>query len=868
MLGGITMDYILHLIDRKINYYEALNKTRELTEYHRVKIEYGLIFLMSYLWNENFDTLDTETKEYILEKVNLPSIGSIVDISRKLDVMKKVFTNKKFNEAINGYPKLRNERIGHGYTFEDGIDDYLDNLKRISQLIYETTLLKSNNDLVIVLDHINGKYVGMNYKSDGTTFVPWGCPEQIFKFQLGNTYLLDANSHYNRISPFIHLSSEEEFYLFKNIEENLIGKIRYNQLLRTGSYSKEWDELSNISIENSAIRRKSVNGTVVSIIHKNYKRYIEIGVMKKKIANFLVRDRASVCATIWGHGGVGKTATVQSICDDFSNDPVRKFDYIVFASAKDRYYNYYTGSIDPIDENINSFDGLICSINRVMFNEETNDYEKIVKADCRVLIIIDDYETFPNEEKKKIEDFIRTLDINHHKVLVTTRANLIIGDEFQTNELDTEDTKSFLIEILKSEFDHYKVEKFEKDLLDGEKYKIVHNITNGRPLFVYQFAYIWMQVGKIEEALYRKIKQEKNAIDFLYGRIYEYLSPAAKDIFVAISQIVDDSDLENLIEKVRYILNLENSDKFDGGIRELEKLRIIEIIETKFFRVYSKEILHTMCLHFDKRNDSFKGSIISRIQQVTKDKRLDNEKALLYNANAARTSRNEEEVISLYRSILKRETSRLDIKVQAILNLADYLFNSRGKRDETIKLFKDYAHIFSLEPAYIRMYATYCWATGRKEESIQSLLELFAKNHKQLIQNRNLYLELLGLLLMYRSIDAIQQRVELKEKERFGEIEHQDFLMRYKQSKELFIDICNKQGNLLFSELKKVSEASSLSSGARQNVIAGLYQYVNLNIRLNRLRDAADICQYAIDNFPMHLYDQFKAKLEFCQKKL
>lgn len=502
------MDYIFHLLNRKLNYYQTLGKDRDTAEYYRVKVEYAFILIMAYLWNQNLSSLDGDEKEYIFSKINMPSIGSIVDVARKLDINKVVFNSKKINEAINSYPKLRNERLGHGFVFEDGLEDYLKALRTVWQSIYESTsLLRDSFDIVLVTDDTNGTYKGISFKPDGINFVPWACPSQVFHFDVGGVYLFDANSKYLRISPFVHATVDEEFYIFKNIEENLTGKVRYNQLVRTGNISIEWEELSNVSLENSAFRRKSVNGTIISTINKNYKRYIEIGILKKKVVNFLLRDKASVCATIWGHGGVGKTATVQSICEDLANAPNKRFDYIVFASAKDRYYNYYTGDIETIEGNIDSFDGLIRSINRVIYGNESSDSSLIVKNENRILVVIDDYETFPADEKQKIEDFIRSLDINHHKVLITTRANLIVGDEFQTNELDTEETKSFLLEILRSEFEDYDISTYEDDLLADDKYKLVHEITSGRPLFVYQFAYIWVQVGKIQEALKRKIKQ-------------------------------------------------------------------------------------------------------------------------------------------------------------------------------------------------------------------------------------------------------------------------------------------------------------------------------------------------------------------------
>lgn len=48
-----------------------------------------------------------------------PSIGEIVNINRELDVEKELTNAKKVRETINKYPTFRNEKIGHGYSFED-----------------------------------------------------------------------------------------------------------------------------------------------------------------------------------------------------------------------------------------------------------------------------------------------------------------------------------------------------------------------------------------------------------------------------------------------------------------------------------------------------------------------------------------------------------------------------------------------------------------------------------------------------------------------------------------------------------------------------------------------------------------------------
>ena len=76
-------------------------------------------------------------------------------------------------------------------------------------------------------------------------------------------------------------------------------------------------------------------------------------------------------------------------------------------------------------------------------------------------------------------------------------------------------------------------------------------------------------------------KNREAAINFLYGRILEYLSDDAKDVFRAIGLFVPSGgDLMGLLSKLRYILNMEghdNDDRFDMCVEELKSLKIIEV---------------------------------------------------------------------------------------------------------------------------------------------------------------------------------------------------------------------------------------------------------------------------------------------------
>ncbi len=703
--------------------------------------------------------------------------------------------------------------------------------------------------------------------------------QAVSEFHLHSLYGYFGLNNYFRLSPFIEISSYgRELYFFNSIDEKLIGKVKYNRLLDTGIIYKEWDELCELDITNDGIKIKSHNGTIRNIYENNFKKYIDIGI-KTKIKDFLIKNKSSVCATVWGHGGVGKTATIQSLCEDFANDERKTFDYIIFLSAKDRRYDYYTGKIEEINDKISTLSELTKAVNKILFNNEIDDLSLIIKIEKKkVLLVVDDFETFPKEEKDRIEVFISELNTNNHKVILTTRAaNINIGQEFQTNELSDEETQKFLLEVIKNE--ELGNEDVVKRQLENpnNNYK-VFEITSGRPLFIFQFAFILGQKG-FEDAINFKIKEGDSAINFLFGRIYDYLSSKAKDLFVVLSLLVMQDDLSNVIQKAQYVLNLEHEiDIFDSAVNELVKLKIIKIDdERKFFEIYSKEVFQIMCDYFEKRTSTFKGNCVGRRNQVNRDKTLDVEHSLLLTANGNRLAKNEIEVIDSYKQIINRATSPLDVKLPAILNLAAYLVD-RGKKDVAIKYLDEYSYHFNKNATkgsnekynyaiFTKMWATYYWANGtraQKEKAVDSLLAYAASGFNF---NEDIDLEISGMLLQYKSILIISDWQDLKEKDSYNEILPNEFKQRREKQKQVCKDIHDKHGILVYNNLKS-KVLDEISSGARQNVIAGLYSFLEVLVRLQKLQLAVEICDFVVNYAPQSFHMQFKKKKDWFHRIL
>lgn len=861
------MNYIFSQLERKINFLKFENQLSDLKTYYQAKLELKLIFILGYLWNKNLEKIEENNKEQIITSILKPSIGSIIQIIRTLDIDNEFFGNKaikKLNQKITDYPAFRNEKIGHGYSFEDDIENIIGFYEDFFNFFNEKEIneIFNNVKLIKVISSDSESYKGIIYDSDGANYRGWVCPKQTKEFNIGDIYIQTGDSNYIRISPFILIENEDEFYSFCSIEEKLTGRTKYNRINKTGQKIIDVIEFERLIISQDNFKIKSANGTVINIFDKNYKKYIDVGITNKVIT-FLEKSKAFVFATIWGHGGVGKTASIQRVCEHLCNQEKKIFDYIIFLSAKDRYYNYYQGKVFNISDKITSLEDIITKINLIMFDENIYDDERIINFSGKLFIIIDDFETFSKTEKTKIIEFIKKLDINHHKVVLTTRAvNLITGEEIQTKELEKKETIKFYLESIINEFPTYNISHLKDELKCEQLQSKVFEITFGRPLFILQLGILTVQHGSLKEATKNNINTTREAINFLYDRIYEYLSLDAKNMFLAISLITEENDLTGLISNLRFILNKEDKEEdFQASLSELVKLKIISLEDKDFFKVYSLEVYNLMKIYYSKKGSEYDGGITSRFNLINVDENYSTEEALLANADASKLIENEIEVENKYRYILNRDKTPYELKRTALLNFAKYLVTSRGKHYKAIKLFDDYNHMFSKDFIYAISFAPTCWAEGNYEnklKSIKALTNFLTYNAKRLTLENNL--EILGMLTTYKAILVVSERDELKILLRTGEIDENQYQTFHNKQKIEFRDILKFPGSKLWNFVKK-TDLMTLSPNCRNQVLDGLTHLAEICIRNNKFIFAKEICKKIIDEMPQNYHNPFISKL-------
>ncbi len=852
------MDYITKKIKEKSELNAFTGNYRDAATQEQSRLEYILIIILGYLWNKNINRLDEDEKSSCHQRIIRPSIGSIIAISRKLDIDGEVFGNRKlkvFRDSINNYPAIRNEKIGHGFSFDDDAEELYNKFSALYSGIYKDgpVFLKNNIEIIHILSSNDVVSKGILYKPNGE-YSPCSISNETEKLNLDNIYIR-VNGNYYQISPFVKIKDIDDFYIFSYIEDRLASRAVFNQLIKTKREYFKVDELIYDSYDIDENRLKSTNGTIINNFNNNYKKYINTSIVNK-LVKFLKENKSTVFSTVWGHGGVGKTASIQRVCEVLLSEDRMVFDYIIFVSAKDRKFNYHKGAIETVSGSVDSYDSAIRFINNIVFNTDSSDPKEIIEFQGKILIILDDYETFNPKEKEKLLTFIKSLNILHHKVVITTRsANSITGEEIEVEELTAKESLQFFDSVLENELsidsNLYKQGKDTKVLSQS-----IHQLTSGRPLFIFQSAIIYGESGSITSMLESNINKGVSAIEFLYGRIIEYLSPNAKKLFGSMGLLTTDRDLSNLLSKLQYILNMEKDEiNFEKSIEELTKLKIITIIDNKYFHVYSSEIVSLM-----KESFQDDGSITSRLQAVGRDKDLDNDLSLLDDADNSRLTKKSSEVEVKYRSLISRKVTPFEIRVQAVTNLAQYLIEDNGRYDEGIGILENYQYEYNTSPQFVKTYATYLWRGDQNEKKkaidlINNLLRIDIFN----IADEKL--DFLCILMRYEATYLIDAREDLKDAYRLQEITKSEYNTVFGDQRQEFYRIHTFPGLDIIESINN-DTLKDLSHDMKVKVLNGLSYYIEVCLRRKKHDEIDEVLTYVFNHLKQNYHDLFKRKIE------
>ena len=755
------MDFILKKIENKLLLSDP--GSYDYITFLRARIEYCLFLCLGYVW-KNIESISQEKRDRIFADLNNLSIGSAVAAIHCLDISSEILTSKKCKQLLDNYPFIRNSKMGHGYAMAKDIASSLTPL--YNDFIQFIPLLKANCDIIIVksYDSVTNIYTGIRLPFDKNgEGARWACPAEAFENKedtFPRTYIFYGSKYY-KLSPFIIVDeSSMEPYVFSSLTEKIVGKTRMCPLFTgfSGSVTIEriCKELICLYEKDDYRTYSKSNGTIMNNFTPNHLQYIEVGI-RHLVMTFLNKNRAYVTATIWGHGGVGKTACIQRVCFDLFNDTAKRFSYIVFVTAKDRLYNVRTGKIDVSERNVRLYSEIIQTISKTIFDcheslkddaEKLREYENKISAfDDSLLIVIDDYETFEDSEKEKISAFLSSLNAQYHKVIITTRNNrFVIGEAIPSNEFDTTLTKSFIEEVVKADYREHLV-SIKKLLSDSAILGLIQKATSGRPIFIYQFIHLFVQRGYREE-LIGGIRTSEDAQEFLYGRIFKYLSPNAQYLFATISILVDD-DLQFNFDVLEYVLGkvITEKNQYEASIDEVINQKVIERNNDVYGRVYSAELLRIMATRYNEYPQDFRDTVKNLLDSIGgKDIEGSILEAMLTQADKSRAFGNEKETAEKYRRVLNNPKCPYDLRKNAIKRLSDYLSNSRLNAIAAISVIEEYLCFFIDDPEIYTLYVYLLWSQGvsEKEKAVNTIRSFFAKGSHKKTSSNNLTFFSLG----------------------------------------------------------------------------------------------------------------------------
>lgn len=848
------MDFIIRKLDKLINVSEK--NTVEMQTLLKERVEYIFYLVLGCLWNENIGTIGIDDRCKIVESLNKLTIGQAAGAIRTLDRGYQLIS-KKGLLLFDKYPTLRNQTMGHGYVHNDNEPQLEKELNGLYNDLIKLDFLKQEYDMICVLNSQADKYIGLRFSVDsGGLPTKWACPVDVLGRDIpdNSVFLYDRSKRYYRVSPFVFIYNKgDEVFVFQSLLDKLSGSVKVSQLFRGEPKEIQIDEFISLSYE-SERRRISSNKTIMNYFDKNYCNFITVPV-EKKIEEFLDKNRSNIQATVWGHGGTGKTACIQNICMKKYNALHADFSYIVFTSAKERNYDTKTGTIVEI-QNIRTHEEILDNIIAVVFDQDAegnveSKEERILAIRSKVLLVIDDYETFIDAEKEKIQNFIKRLNLDYFKIILTTRnRRLSTGIEIASDEFGLQETKSFLENVFVNEYPEY-AEELRRELANKDILNTIHRATSGRAIFLYQFSNLYVQRG-LEIDFLNELKNSRNAQEFLYGKIYTYLSGVAQKAFEIISQVSEEKDLIFKKHVLEFLLNDYDNEEVMSAIQELVDQKVIEQYDEENYRVYSQDLFFRMKEYYDNEPQNFKDRIKGKITDIGGI----NIKGTVYEAmlEEANNSRNQGNVnipIERYKRLLNDKMCEKNVKKRALINLTSYMNINMLDIEGSVQVFDDYVQRlgFQNDVDVLKLYTQQLWSLDdtAKAKACDILERYFASKTNKKTNGHNL--ELFAMTVAFCSHNVMVNTPE-------------------KVKKNAEQRILNEYGRELYKYVNS-RPFSEFRPSIKHNVSIALINTAKLALELNSqghggMKLAREIIAYGNTNFS----DLFKRQISKLQYEI
>ena len=615
------MDYIQYKLYNTIKKIKKKQSVRDSTivGYYNVLVQYQLYLMFACIWDKRAPELSRAKRLEYLKTMKKATLGTILKVIMELDSMATPILdiNEQFHEKIMEFIVPRNRETAHGILIpgvqEDSYQQLSEKYENIHRSIMSMNIPILTEDCKIYYRPTNGSFqvtvfdnVDYDYQDLNAATI------EAMDLQSGELHYYFNEKCY-KISPFLILREilnkevPYEIYCYQeyNLKNSKFEYKRYNDISDNISYSQICKDYFASFQEEFKHTISKANGVICNKFENNYDYFIStspIDNYEQKVWKFIYAGKSNACLTIRGGGGIGKTALIQYVSTKYIFEPISmdKIQFVIFCSAKDREFKQMSGLKGHIksihDESIvRCYEDIIRTISWVLdCDAEFNNEEDIKIVEDRllttsgVLLIVDDFETLGENDKKKVVALSSRLDVSKHKMIITTRSQYMVGEEYYIESLDSTQTIEFMKERFKQGCTDSQYNEFCDFVQDNEIKKKMYQLTKGLPMLAIQIGNILLLNGFNERAL---VKREDEEIeDFLLGRLYSYFGTKTSKILFLIIANYFQFGAEEIIHsdlKVIYSLLCKRIDivdvDYEQDLRELNKLNII-LVENEYIR--------------------------------------------------------------------------------------------------------------------------------------------------------------------------------------------------------------------------------------------------------------------------------------------
>ncbi|PFC36694.1 hypothetical protein CN300_30935 [Bacillus thuringiensis] len=292
----------------------------------------------------------------------------------------------------------------------------------------------------------------------------------------------NKSNNINSINPSFLIKHRNDIMHSRSISNDELEKIQSDcgniiDALNEQNYQNHWHKFINDEIDEYRIPLLHM----VYPIGKNFDKLVGRQEELKKLKYEL---GATIPRSITGQGGLGKTALVLQLVEDFLHDPTQPFENIYFMSFKNSAFE--NGKITRFEKSINNHEDLIYRLASFMgIDTATLTFEEIENIvwdnffKQKSLLILDNLETEIvksnlNEFTQIAEKFIMSFS-SKSRLIITSRFGL--GDrEAKTplHRFNLEDTKTLIKNYLSEE-------NYKKKNINEFDWEWIQKYTGGNP---------------------------------------------------------------------------------------------------------------------------------------------------------------------------------------------------------------------------------------------------------------------------------------------------------------------------------------------------------------------------------------------------